>query len=619
MNLNVFLPLLVSIALIFAAAGIGRLLSRAWRSSDEAVVDSLVLDAALGLGAISLLYYVLCAFQLLSTVIVLAAFGICVLLGLFGLRRLFAKHKSSGSPKRANIALAGLAASALLAVLAISALVPALAPASMGDWDSLAYHLSVPKMYLRHGGFYYIPFTSHSNFPFLVEMLYLPGLAMNSLAAAKLVHFWMGILMVASVAMLVRKHFNAKAAPLAAIAIAGMPIVLWEATTAYIDLATALYTVVCAYLILRYFDTDNRAYLVGCGISAGFAASTKMTGLALIPILMIWLIADKLFSGRMRVEWRGALLLGGAGLLVCSPWYLKSLIYTGNPVYPFFYSVFGGRNWTADLARTYAGLQAKFGMGHGLVAFLRLPYDLMMHSEAFYDRPGLFVGPLFIISIPLLFLGKYRDRKLVGLIGFFAGLLIAWFGLSLQSRYLIPAFAVLAVISSAVVCADEKYRLAKLIFATAAVGTALFGICTLGPLISSTVPFVYGQESQDEYLTRAVDVYPAEKYINEELPSNAKIAIYGDTRGFFLNRNYVWADPGHNVMFTRNFSSADDLVSYLKRRGITHVMINHHFFPQEKEAKGAAERVYQAIDEGRLEEVYPSGYESLGPAVYKVE
>ncbi len=107
-------------------------------------------------------------------------------------------------------------------------------------------------------GFYYIDFASHSNFPFLVEMLYTPALSWTDPAGAKMVHYLYGVLLVLAVVMLVRKHFMPKAAPLAALALVGMPIVLWEATTAYIDLATALYTVVAVYLLLDYFDNSDR-------------------------------------------------------------------------------------------------------------------------------------------------------------------------------------------------------------------------------------------------------------------------------------------------------------------------------------------------------------------------
>ena len=147
----------------------------------------------------------------------------------------------------------------LLTVIALAALIPALAPPSMGDWDSLAYHLAVPKLYLEHGGIYHIDFIIPLQLPVPDgDALHAGAGDAQTRSAAKLMNYWVGVLLVLAVVVLVSKHFNAKAAPMAAIAVAGMPIVLWEATTAYVDLATALYTVVAVHLLLNYLDKPER-------------------------------------------------------------------------------------------------------------------------------------------------------------------------------------------------------------------------------------------------------------------------------------------------------------------------------------------------------------------------
>jgi hypothetical protein len=419
-----------------------------------------------------------------------------------------------------------------------------------------------------------------------------------------------------------------------------MPIVLWEVTTAYIDLATALYTVLAAYFLLDYFDNSDRRSLIGCGIAAGFAASTKMTGLALIPLLAIWLVIDQSAvvaalrrrqAGTTHANQAGteaghygrvfarALMFCGIALLVCSPWYLKTLIYTGNPVYPFFYSIFGGRDWTAELARNYTMSQMEFGMGHGLASLLFLPYDLTFHWREFCDKgqPWLFVGPILLAAVPLLFLARCRPtadasgllfapkhRKLVGLTLFFVAQLVIWFALTQQSRYLTPAFAILAVIIAAIAYADERLRITRVALYITFAATALFGVLTLGFQIVTAAPFVFGSETQDRYLSKTLPIYPAEKWINEHTPPDARIALFGDTRGFYLDRDYVWADWGHNKPFTRRFASVDGFVAYLRSQGVTYAIVNSRWMPAPDEAGGTYERVYQAIDRGRFVPVY---------------
>jgi 4-amino-4-deoxy-L-arabinose transferase-like glycosyltransferase len=600
------------IGLAVAAGGAGRLAGRLWHGKSDDGAERLLVDISLGLGVLSLVGFAVSALQLLKSPLLIIIYAVFAIIGVVSI------IKGDWHIKR-SFALShfrdkkSLATAILLAIIAIAVLIPALAPPSMSDWDSLAYHLSVPKLYLEHGGMYYISFMSHSNFPMLMETLYTLPLKLGHPAAAKMVTYLTAILLIASVVTLAKKHFDEKSAPFAAVALAGMPIVMWLATTAYIDLSTALYMVLAVHLLLNYLDGD-RACLVGSAFAAGFAASTKMTGLIVIPLIAAWLVVSRKASG-INSRYTKPLLFVVVALLVCSPWYIKTYIYTGSPVYPFFYSIFGGRDWTSELAANYASLQAKFGMGHDITAFLMLPYNLAFHSERFYDTPGLFVGPIFLVGLPVLMLAKYRSRKLVGLGLFFLALLVTWFGLTHQSRYLVPGFAILAVIIAALAYGNERFRVSRYALWVVFVITSLFGIWTLYPAITNASPVVFGRESRDEFLTRTLDVYPADKWINDNLPKDAKVALFGDTRGFYLDRDYVWADPGHNAEFTRNYRSSDELVDYLKSRHVTHIMINYRFFP--KRGKGT-QAMYDAIDNGLLEQIYPDGDGLGSAAVYAV-
>lgn len=606
--------------IILAGAGLGRIGSRLWRDNKSPFLDRFVLDVSMGLGLLSLVFFAAAAGGLLhsSGDEISRPVVLCLVFAIVGMRLVREGGMSLMNRLKSRRLLSWQSGVwvGVLIIIALIVLIPALAPPSDGDWDSLAYHLAVPKLYLQHGGFYYIDYSSHSNFPFLVEMLYLPALSVGDPIGAKLVHYFYGALLVLAVVMLVRKHFSAKAAPLAALIIAGMPIVMWEATTAYVDLATALYTVVAVYLFLEYLDKPARYSIIGCGIAAGFAASTKMTALALFPLLAIWLIADCWLSKR-QFEWKGGLALCIAAILACSPWYLKTLFYTGNPVYPFFYGVFGGKDWSIKLAQNYTMLQAKFGTGHSLASFLRIPYDLTMHSDRFYDTAGLFVGPILLVMIPLLLIFPYKDRKFVGLGIFAVAQVVIWFFLTQQSRYLIPTFALLAILIAAVVHRAEHLKLLRTTVYTIFGATAAFGALTLSGLVAQAGPFVFGMQTQQQYLSRALPIYSAQEWINQNTPKDAKVALFGDTRGFYLDRPYVWADPGHNVAFTKEFRSADDILSNLRSHKISYIMINRRTFPTRDNATGAAALIYESIDLGRLELVY--GDETTPAVVYLIK
>ena len=95
----------------------------------------------------------------------------------------------------------------------------------------------------------------------------------------------------------------------------------------------------------------------------GFALGTKLLALA-VPTFAIGALVVALRNEPKRgAAW---LRIGGFALLaaaVAAPWYLKSYLWTGNPVYPFYYELFGGRYWTPQRAHEYALAQQAFGMG----------------------------------------------------------------------------------------------------------------------------------------------------------------------------------------------------------------------------------------------------------------
>ena len=60
--------------------------------------------------------------------------------------------------------------------------------------DALVHHLTVPKLYLNHGGIYEIPFMGFSYFPMNIHLLYMIPLYFKNDMAPKYIHFGFAIL-----------------------------------------------------------------------------------------------------------------------------------------------------------------------------------------------------------------------------------------------------------------------------------------------------------------------------------------------------------------------------------------------------------------------------------------
>jgi len=60
--------------------------------------------------------------------------------------------------------------------------------------DALVHHLAVPKLYLKHGGMYEIPFMTFSYYPMDLDLLYLIPLYFGNDILPKFIHFSFALL-----------------------------------------------------------------------------------------------------------------------------------------------------------------------------------------------------------------------------------------------------------------------------------------------------------------------------------------------------------------------------------------------------------------------------------------
>jgi hypothetical protein len=306
-------------------------------------------------------------------------------------------------------------------------------------------------------------------------------------------------------------------------------------------------------------------------------------------------------------------------------------VWTNNPVYPFFYRLFPHSvGWTRLADDAYRHEQHLFGFGMSLRDLLMAPWDLAMQGWAFFTVPsrqappgtmgyfdGLRRGGLsasFLGLVPLAVFTRRWDRRLTWLILYSLLLLLPWFVLSQQSRYLLPIAAPLAVAAVAVVPNLEwdLSRWAAGAFVT--VVLLLHGQWGWSQIVPHDAPVVLGQETADQYLRHTFPPYAACEFINT-LPANSRIALYQEPRGFYLDRDYLWANPLQNTLIPYDsLTRGAELVRFLRTHlGVTHVLINNSLVPGSENSNWYRP-LKDAIDHGSLVPVF----EAHGVAVYAV-
>lgn len=495
---------------------------------------------------------------------------------------------------------------------AVFAMISVLAPSSGLDWDGLAYHLAIPQIYLRNHSIVYVPFISHSNFPFLTEMLYTLGLALKSTGVAKFFHFAMYLGTAAAIYAICVKHVNLSADRIAAVLFLTVPVAAWEAGIAYTDLSTALYITLAVYALLNWEKKGRRNWLVVCGIMCGFALGTKV--LAAIPIftLCIWIFIAGIRSRQWSNGLKLGLMVGCIALIIGAPWYIKSYIYTGNPFYPFLYSIFGGKYWSQGAADAYRGSQLAFGMGRGISQLFMAPWNLFANGVYFFDIPdpknpkiwGV-IGPVFMGLIPLSFCVLWKDRLFQKIAALTLIFIITWFYMMQYSRYLITIIPMMCVIAG--YAASEinrkmmKSRHAVNIFIAICIFLSIFNEYRIS---ADSLKAAIGLEPAEVFLSRTLDVYDAENWINTNLPEDAGIVLFDEVRGFYLSRKYIWGNPGHHEMIPWNsFANGSDMVNFLENMGYQYALVNVKFgTPDALHVR----LISDAVKKGNMMELYTS-------------
>jgi hypothetical protein len=218
------------------------------------------------------------------------------------------------------------------------------------------------------------------------------------------------------------------------------------------------------------------------------------------------------------------------------------------------------------------------------------------------------VGFVFLASVPIVLCGAFRRGRHRPLMVASLGLVLMWFAMMQNTRYLIPALAVLV---PAIAGSAEMIRGRKVMTAVAAI-MAIFTAGLLLSFVLPALPAVVGTQSRDEYLEQRLDIYRASKFINE---SKGKAALLGETRGFYIDQDYVWADPDNNpaIPYGRMGGDPNKLLDWLRSEGINYVLVNRMNFPNaaSEPSRKCAALIGRAIDNG-LDEAYST--DDLDPA-----
>lgn len=470
--------------------------------------------------------------------------------------------------------------------------------------DELIYHLPVTKQFVEQGRIFPSYDNSLGNVPFLVHMIYALFLMAGSDIAAKLFSLILAITTSLALYAFCSRFLTRRVGVIAMFGFFAAGMVVEVGTTTRIDVSLAGMLFMCTFAMMNYLKSDRHEWLWLSAVFAGLSLGIKHSaGLWLISIGAMYLI-QRLILERERF---GVFLKRGIGfvciaVVIACPWYIKNLVWFGNPIYPFV---------TGELAQTgpqeirYFTTEDEQKLNTHFASVRKDNPELVRTLEAelwqainsrperhplrlweFFSKPNTYLmaepyhypNYLFLF-VPLLLLCQ-KNRWVIWLAALSFIYVLNVVATTWVARYLLPAYPPLTILSAyAISCASDRLRhrtsVARKLPAYA-VAVALSMVVLAGALLMryfNSFSFLAGTTSEHDF-RRSLSYYRPINFINEKLPPDARVMIVGAQMNYGIKRDYLtdesWFATKWRRLLVRN-PSLEEVNQDLKQQGFTHV------------------------------------------------
>lgn len=440
------------------------------------------------------------------------------------------------------------------------------------EWDSLVYHLYLPKVYAEAHGFVYLPRLAYSSMPLGAEIMFTWAYVWDGIGCAAAVAPLLNTLMAVATWRLARRYMYNLWATAAAAFLFITPSFLVYFASAYVDMILGAFALMSFFIYLRGFKSYGDAALAG--VLLGAALGIKYTGLyALIGLAPI-LITDLI---RRRVSVRRVAVFLIVAFALVLPWLGKAFVERGNPVFPSLYNVFGGRDLSPVAAEKVLTWQKSIGMGREPLDYVLLPYRVSFEADSGYEGFDGFMLPVSAAALLLSLIWFRRWRLITYTVFYFA----AWaFLASQQLRFLSATFGTFAILAAGVFAyATASFKgFARSALTFILVGSVVvfgYGVTALGVsyYVSDAVKYLMSRNA-DSYLLNTVPIYHADKFVNENLPEDAVILMIFNDHLLYLEREAIYDsffEASETLIHVATLSTPSDVADYVDGLGATYI------------------------------------------------
>ncbi len=404
-------------------------------------------------------------------------------------------------------------------------------------YDTLVYHLQVPAQYMQHGGFTFLKWNVLTDSPLALQLSLGGSLALDrDGSVCKLIITVFSCLMSVGAAQLARPA-GRRAALIAGLLTSSYAGFWVFHTLGAFDLALATLTVLGALWLRHALQPgESLARILPAVASLGLVFASRYQSVIGTGIVIVVLSLEAWFRHRnVRQILRVAGVLSVGFVFAILPWIVKNVIYTGNPVFPLLYGLFGGGEWSLAQERVlHAVVLGSPWMSLSPTKQLLAPFNLLIsHSVSRVS------GYLLLFTGMIAIRNRSPEPAFTWAVLGFAGLIV-WsffhpaFGLTLL-RFNAVSILFLTVAGSCVLADRRIARGAGVSVAVVVCAFSLWiGISDLMKFISVD-QLVTASNERMNFQRLNIPAWDVFEYANIHLdPQEHKVVLIGETRGFHL-------------------------------------------------------------------------------------
>ncbi|MGE5644365.1 MAG: ArnT family glycosyltransferase [Acidobacteriota bacterium] len=408
--------------------------------------------------------------------------------------------------------------------------------------DGSAYHLGLVSRYARAHGIYRITTDMYAHLSQGVELLFLFAYTFGRHSAASLVHYSFLCALPLAMICYARRFGFASAGIAGALLVYMSPVVGFDGTSAYIDVAVACVLFAIFYLLQIWDEERAPGLLVLIGLLAGFAYAMKYTAFVAVPYTIGFVGWKSWRKGGTLA--RPVAMVALPALVMIAPWVLRNWIWYGNPFSPFYNAWFPNPYIHIGLEQGYRAQLTQWG---GVTNKLDIPVEATVRG----DKLQGILGPIFLLAPIALAALRYRQGRQLLLA---AAVFFSTYPANIGTRFLIPG---LPFLSLAMGMALANWRaMAPLVVAAHALSawppymrmySGQYGL----QLRRAPIKAALRIESEERYLERSLDGYGMARLIEITVPPGEKVLAFDTPREAYTSRTIL---QGYRAAWNNNAS-----------------------------------------------------------------